>query len=97
MSHLSQLAFDANSNQLTDIVTLLFHNDNQRDFQLVRDTYVSCQHLMVRCEERHEQILELQNLVGSTVVAECVRLAHGLSLDVDDPVDVALAYREKMV
>ncbi|GKA65019.1 hypothetical protein Tco_0764726, partial [Tanacetum coccineum] len=117
MSHLSQLAFDANSNQLTDIVTLLFHNDNQRDFQLVRDTYVSCQHLMVRCEERHEQILELQNLVGSTVVAECVRsqlpvvleranifpkngidpskytitLAHGLSLDVDDPVDVALA------
>ncbi|GJS24319.1 phospholipase-like protein [Tanacetum coccineum] len=25
------------------------------------------------------------------------RLAHGLSLDVDDPVDVALAYREKMV
>ncbi|GJY59132.1 hypothetical protein Tco_0459024 [Tanacetum coccineum] len=116
--------------------------------ELVRDTYVSCQHLMVRCEERHEQILELQNLVGSTVVAECVRLlqkfqqddlessrgmmrlicetqlkvqlpvvleranifqkngidpskytitlAHGLSLDVDDPVDVALAYREKM-
>ncbi|GJZ94104.1 hypothetical protein Tco_0666307 [Tanacetum coccineum] len=149
MSHLSQLAFDANSNQLTDIVTLLFHNDNQRDFQLVRDTYVSCQQLMVRCEERHEQILELQNLVGSTVVAESVRLlqkfqqddlessrgmmrlicetqlkvqlpvvlervdifqkngidpskytitlAHGLSLDVDDPVDVALAYREKMV
>ncbi|GKE33795.1 hypothetical protein Tco_1453117, partial [Tanacetum coccineum] len=146
MSHLSQLAFDANSNQLTDILTLLFHNDNQRDFQLVRDTYVSCQHLMVRYEERHEQILELQNLVGSTVVAEYVRflqkfqqddlessrgmmrlicetqlklpivlerantfqkngidpskysitLAHGLSLDVDDPVDVALAYREKM-
>ncbi|GJW70731.1 hypothetical protein Tco_0127648 [Tanacetum coccineum] len=81
MSHLSQLAFDANSNQLTDIVTLLFHNDNQRDFQLVRDTYVSCQHLMVRCEERHEQILELQNLVGSTVVAECVRLLQKFQQD----------------
>ncbi|GJT49081.1 retrovirus-related pol polyprotein from transposon TNT 1-94 [Tanacetum coccineum] len=26
-----------------------------------------------------------------------ITLAHGLSLDVDDPVDVALAYREKMV
>ncbi|GJZ53362.1 reverse transcriptase domain-containing protein [Tanacetum coccineum] len=74
-----------------------------------------------RCEERHEEILELQNLVGSTVVAEYVQLpvvleranifqkngidpskytitlAHGLPLDVDDPVDVALAYREKMV
>nr|GEU51637.1 phospholipase-like protein [Tanacetum cinerariifolium] len=57
-----------------DIVTLLFHNDNQRDFQLVRDTYVSCQQLMVRCEERHAQILELQNLVGSTVVTESVQL-----------------------
>ncbi|GJT62551.1 hypothetical protein Tco_1006084 [Tanacetum coccineum] len=51
------------------------------DFQLVRDTYVSCQHLMVRCEERHEQILELQNLVGSTVVAECVRLLQKFQQD----------------
>ncbi|GJZ04318.1 phospholipase-like protein [Tanacetum coccineum] len=48
-------------------------------------------------QERHEQIFELQSLVGSNVAAESVRLAHGLSLDVDDPVDVALAYREKMV
>ncbi|GJY99509.1 hypothetical protein Tco_0516939 [Tanacetum coccineum] len=99
--------------------------------------------------EWHEQIVELQTLVGSNVAAEAVRLlmelqddelekyrgmmklisktqlkvqlpvvldhasvfkkngidpsnytitlAHGLSLDVDDPVDVALAYREKMV
>ncbi|GKC22822.1 hypothetical protein Tco_1024972 [Tanacetum coccineum] len=149
MSHLSQLAADANSIQLTDIMALLFHNDNQRDCQLVWETYVSCQQLMVRCQERHEQILELQSLVGSNVAAESVRLlkefqyddlestrgmmrlicetqlkvqlpvvleranvfqkkgidpskytitlAHGLSLDVDDPVDVALAYREKMV
>ncbi|GJU59866.1 hypothetical protein Tco_1237632 [Tanacetum coccineum] len=117
--------------------------------ELVRDTYVSCQHLMVRCEERHEQILELQNLVGSTVVAECVRLlqkfqqddlessrgmmrlicetqlkvqlpvvleranifqkngidpskytitlVHGLSLDVDDPIDVALAREDGLI
>nr|GEV68889.1 hypothetical protein [Tanacetum cinerariifolium] len=47
-------------------------------------------------EERFEQILELQSLAGSNVAAESVRLVHGLSLDVDDPIDVALAYREKM-
>ncbi|GKF46086.1 hypothetical protein Tco_0135888, partial [Tanacetum coccineum] len=29
MSHLSQLAADANSIQLTNIMALLFHNDNQ--------------------------------------------------------------------
>ena len=81
MSHLSQLAIDANSNQLTDIVTLLFHNDNQRDFQLVRDTYVCCQHLMLRCEERHEQILELQNLVWSTVASESIILLQKCQQD----------------
>ncbi|GKF89431.1 hypothetical protein Tco_0263394, partial [Tanacetum coccineum] len=32
-------------------------------------------------EERHEQILELQNLVGSTVVAECVRLLQKFQQD----------------
>ncbi|GJV28214.1 hypothetical protein Tco_1384662 [Tanacetum coccineum] len=103
---------------------------------------------MVGCQERHEQILKLQSLLGSNVAAESVRLlkefqydnlestrgmmrliyetqlkvqlpivrectnvfqkkgidtskytitlAHRLSLDVDDPVAVALAYREKM-
>ncbi|GKB05815.1 putative reverse transcriptase domain-containing protein, partial [Tanacetum coccineum] len=49
--------------------------------QLVMDTYVSCQHLIVRCEERHEQILKLQNLVGSTVVAESVRLLQKFQQD----------------
>ncbi|GKA13196.1 hypothetical protein Tco_0692842 [Tanacetum coccineum] len=108
MAHLSQLALDANSNQLTNTMDLL---------------------------ERHEQIVELQRLVGSNIAAESVRLlkefqdddpettrgmmrlicntqlkvlkkisfiallrrqlAHGLSLDVDDPVDVA--YHEKTV
>nr|GEW72743.1 F-box domain-containing protein [Tanacetum cinerariifolium] len=49
--------------------------------KLVRDTYVSCQHLMVRCEERHEQILKLQNLVGSTIVVESVRLLQKFQQD----------------
>ncbi|GKC45922.1 hypothetical protein Tco_1063644, partial [Tanacetum coccineum] len=46
----------------------------ERDFQLVRDTYVMCQQLIVRCQERREQIAELQRLVGSNVAAESVRL-----------------------
>ncbi|GJX96709.1 hypothetical protein Tco_0352507 [Tanacetum coccineum] len=45
-----------------------------RGCQLVRETYVSCQQLMVQCQERHEKILELQSLVGSNVAAESVRL-----------------------
>ncbi|GJS10946.1 phospholipase-like protein, partial [Tanacetum coccineum] len=38
-------------------------------------------------------------IYGDCGVWVCIflyRLAHGLSLDVEDPVDVALAYREKM-
>ncbi|GJT41816.1 hypothetical protein Tco_0941681 [Tanacetum coccineum] len=148
MAHLSQLALAANSIQLTVMMALLFENDNERDFKLVRETYVMCQELTVRCQERREKIVEMQRLIRSNVAAESVRLlrelqddefekargmmklisethlkvqlpvvldranvfekngidpsdytitlAHGLSLDVDDPVDVALAYREKM-
>nr|GEW13460.1 F-box domain-containing protein [Tanacetum cinerariifolium] len=173
--------FSSMTSDLCDLLNSMFADliepaDPDEDIaQLVRDTYVSCQHLMVRCEERHEQILKLQNLVGSTIVVESVRLlqkflqddlessrgmmrliretqikvqllvvleranifqkngidpskytitfrlddnvpkqegvfgdydvwvyillyrlAHGLSLDVDDHVDVALTYREKM-
>ncbi|GKD96447.1 hypothetical protein Tco_1380344, partial [Tanacetum coccineum] len=33
---------------------------------------------------------------GIDPIKYTITLAHGLSLDVDDPVDVALAYREKM-
>ncbi|GKC74587.1 hypothetical protein Tco_1120470, partial [Tanacetum coccineum] len=41
---------------------------------------------------------QLKVLKKISFVAKLRRqLAHGLSLDVDDPVDVALAYREKMV
>nr|GEV67611.1 phospholipase-like protein [Tanacetum cinerariifolium] len=39
-------------------------------------------------------------IYGDCGVWVCIllyRLAHGFSLDVDDPVDIALAYREKMV
>ncbi|GJU05467.1 phospholipase-like protein [Tanacetum coccineum] len=39
-------------------------------------------------------------IYGDCGVWVCIflyRLAHGLSLDVEDPIDVALAYREKMV
>nr|GEZ94684.1 phospholipase-like protein [Tanacetum cinerariifolium] len=81
MFHLSQLAADANSIQLTYIIALLFHNDNQRDCQLVWETYVSCQQLMVRCQERHEQILELQSLVRSNDAAESVRLLKEFQYD----------------
>nr|GEX22851.1 phospholipase-like protein [Tanacetum cinerariifolium] len=38
-------------------------------------------HLTVRCEERHEQILELKILVGSIVVAESVRLLQKFQQD----------------
>nr|GEV32572.1 phospholipase-like protein [Tanacetum cinerariifolium] len=51
------------------------------DFHLVTDTYVTCQQLTVRCQERREQIVELQTLVGSNVAAEAVRLLRELQDD----------------
>ncbi|GJX65155.1 hypothetical protein Tco_0299498 [Tanacetum coccineum] len=96
MSHLSQLAAYENSIQLTDIMDFLFHNDNQRDCQLVRETYVSCQQLMVHLLIVLECASVFQKK-GIDPSKYTITLSHGLLLDVDDPVNVALAYREKMV
>ncbi|GJV84313.1 hypothetical protein Tco_1524211 [Tanacetum coccineum] len=48
------------------------------DFKLARETYVMCQELTVQCQERHEQIIEMQRLIGSNVTAESVRLLREL-------------------
>ncbi|GJW40988.1 phospholipase-like protein [Tanacetum coccineum] len=177
MYHLTRLANSANSVLVKDMMIKLFEIDNERDFRAVRDTYASCQVLNVRCQERREQMIEMQpflhlstvlaesynllkelqdyelekcrdlmksisetqlkerlpGILGATKVFEkkgidptdysirfkladpvpkqggifgdcgvwvCIflyRLAHGISLDVEDPIDVALAYREKIV
>ncbi|GJX84508.1 hypothetical protein Tco_0335282 [Tanacetum coccineum] len=181
MSHLTRLANSANSVLVKDMMIKLFEIDNERDFRVVRETYASCQVLNLRCQERREQMIEMQPFLHlSPVLAEsynllkelqdyelekcrdlmksisetqlkvlkkisfmaklrrakafdkkgidptdyCIRfkladnvakhggifgdcgvwvciflyrLVHGLSLDVEDPFDVALTYREKMV
>ncbi|GKA73090.1 phospholipase-like protein [Tanacetum coccineum] len=176
MSQLAHLTNSTNSVLVKDMMVKLFEVDNKRDFRIVRESYAMCQALNVRCEERREQMIKMQNFLHvSTVLAEsynllkelqvyelekckelmksisetqlkerlpvilegvkvfdkkginqsdyCIRfkladsvpkqggifgdcgvwvciflycLSHGLSLDVEDPVDVALTYREKM-
>ncbi|GKA73181.1 hypothetical protein Tco_0779397 [Tanacetum coccineum] len=81
MAHISQLAYTANSIQVTDMMALLFENDNERDFKLVKETYVMCQELTIHCQERHEQIMELQRLIVSTVAVESLRLLRELQDD----------------
>ncbi|GJR24953.1 phospholipase-like protein [Tanacetum coccineum] len=169
---LNRLAISGNSCLVKDVMVKLFEIDNETDFRIVRKTYAMCQELNVHCQERQEQMMEMQSFLHVlTVLAEsynllkelydyelekwcpsgelamerlpvilegakvfdkkiihpsdyiisfkladnvpkhgdifgdcgvwvCVflyRLTHGLSLDVEDPVDVALAYCEKMV
>ncbi|GJZ13174.1 F-box domain containing protein [Tanacetum coccineum] len=160
MSQLARLANFANFVLVKDMMVKLFEVDNERDFRIVRETYAMCQALNVHCEERREQIIEMElmksisetqlkvlkktsfiaklrqrlpvilegakvfdkkginqsdycirfklgdsvpkhgGIFGDCGVWVCIflyRLSHGLSLDVEDPVDVALAYRKKMV
>ncbi|GJX77976.1 hypothetical protein Tco_0324787 [Tanacetum coccineum] len=142
MAHLSQLALAANSIQLTDMMALLFENDNERDFKLLRelrdDELEKARGMMKLISETQLKLLgfacllfcffclgnhplyvkfrscyvflslkvELPVVLHRANVFETngidlsdytITLAHGVSLDVDDPVDVALAYREKMV
>ncbi|GJS58841.1 reverse transcriptase domain-containing protein [Tanacetum coccineum] len=57
----------------------LFEIDNERDFRAVRDTYASCQVLNLRCQERREQMIEMQPFLHlSTVLAESYNLLKEL-------------------
>ncbi|GJR84325.1 hypothetical protein Tco_0155110 [Tanacetum coccineum] len=60
MSQLARLANFAKSILMKDMMVKLFEVDNERDFRIVRETYAMCQALNVRCEERREQIIEME-------------------------------------
>ncbi|GKC63158.1 hypothetical protein Tco_1095756, partial [Tanacetum coccineum] len=79
MSQLSRLATSANSILVKDMMVQLFKTDNERDFKLVRETYVMCQELNVRCQERREKMMEMQRLLSRfNVVVESFKLLKEL-------------------
>ncbi|GJS94443.1 hypothetical protein Tco_0801411 [Tanacetum coccineum] len=66
----------------------------------VKDTFLKMKLSLKSTEVQLPVVLERANVFqkkGIDTSKYSITLAHGLSLDVDDPVDVALAYREKMV
>nr|GEX96646.1 hypothetical protein [Tanacetum cinerariifolium] len=57
----------------------LFEIDNERDFRIVSETYVSCQEFNVRCKERREQMIEMQPFLHVlTVLADSYNLLKEL-------------------
>ncbi|GKB83233.1 hypothetical protein Tco_0950128, partial [Tanacetum coccineum] len=79
MSHLTRLANSANSVLVKDMMIKLFEIDNERDFRVVRETYVTCQEFNVRCQERREQMIEMQPFLHvSTVLADSYNLLKEL-------------------
>ncbi|GKD07025.1 hypothetical protein Tco_1186710 [Tanacetum coccineum] len=82
MSQLSCLTSSTNSIQVKDMMVQLFKTDNERHCKLVRETYVMCQELIVHCQERQEQLMEMQRfLSGSNVVFEYFNLLKDLQDD----------------
>ncbi|GJZ81580.1 phospholipase-like protein [Tanacetum coccineum] len=79
MSHLTRLANSANSVLVKDMMIKLFEIDNERDFRVVRETYVTCQEFNVHCQERREQMIEMQPFLHvSTVFANSYNLLKEL-------------------
>ncbi|GJZ67847.1 hypothetical protein Tco_0631087 [Tanacetum coccineum] len=79
MSLLNRLTIFANSLLVKDMMIKLFEIDNERDFRTVRETYAMCQQLIVRCQERREQMLETQIFLHvSIVLAESYKLLKEL-------------------
>ncbi|GKD28247.1 hypothetical protein Tco_1239025 [Tanacetum coccineum] len=79
MSHLTRLANSANSVLVKDMMIKLFEIDNERYFKVVRETYVTCQEFNVCCQERREQMIEMQPFLHvSTVLADSYNLLKAL-------------------
>ncbi|GJS06735.1 hypothetical protein Tco_0363531 [Tanacetum coccineum] len=79
MPHLTRLANSANSVLVKDMMIKLFEIDNERDFRVVSETYVTCQEFNVRCQERREQMIEMQPFLHvSTVLADSYNLLKEL-------------------
>nr|GEX16355.1 hypothetical protein [Tanacetum cinerariifolium] len=79
MSHLTRLANFANSLLMKDMMIKLFEIDNEMDFRVVRETYVTCQEFNVRCQERREQMIDMQPFLHvSTVLADSYNLLKEL-------------------
>ncbi|GKA23544.1 phospholipase-like protein [Tanacetum coccineum] len=73
------IATYANSGDDKEMMIKLFEIDNERDFRAVRDTYASCQVLNLRCQERREQMIEMQPFLHlSPVLAESYNLLKEL-------------------
>ncbi|GKF26879.1 hypothetical protein Tco_0082773 [Tanacetum coccineum] len=79
MPQLNRLAISENSLLVKDTMVKLFEIDNERDFRIVRETYAMSQELNVRCQERQEQIMEMQSFLHvSTILAESYNLLKEL-------------------
>ncbi|GJS89555.1 hypothetical protein Tco_0772191 [Tanacetum coccineum] len=64
MSHLIRLANSANSILVKDMMIKLFEINNERDFRVVRETYVTCQEFndyeLEKCRELMKSISDTQ-------------------------------------
>ncbi|GJU55535.1 hypothetical protein Tco_1229249 [Tanacetum coccineum] len=108
MSHLTRLEISANSLLVKDMMIKLFEIDNERDFRVVKGNLcakafdkkgIDPTDYCIRFK-LVDSVAKHGGIFGDCGVWVCIflyRLVHGLSLDVEDPFDVALAYREKMV
>nr|GEX65510.1 hypothetical protein [Tanacetum cinerariifolium] len=75
MSHLTRLANSANFVLVKDMMIKLFEIDNERNFKVVKETYLTCQEFNVSCQERREQMIEVQPFLHvSTVLADSYNL-----------------------
>nr|GEU65754.1 hypothetical protein [Tanacetum cinerariifolium] len=79
MSHLTRLANSANSILVKDMMIKLFEIDNERDFRVFREPYITCQEFNIRFQERREQIIEMQPFLHvSTILAGSYNLLKEL-------------------
>ncbi|GKA89795.1 hypothetical protein Tco_0811607, partial [Tanacetum coccineum] len=79
MANLLELSTIAKSNELKDMMVVLFESENQKDFILANNMDIVAETLVTRVRERSQLISELDNCLGSIVSFESVKLLREIN------------------
>ncbi|GJW07730.1 hypothetical protein Tco_1570153 [Tanacetum coccineum] len=79
MANLLELSTTAKSNELKDMMVVLFESKNQKDFILANNMNIVAETLVTCVRERNQLIGELDNCLGSTVAFESAKLLREIN------------------
>nr|GEU71811.1 phospholipase-like protein [Tanacetum cinerariifolium] len=79
MANLLEISTIARSNDLKDMMVVLFESENEKDFILANNRNIAAETLVIRVKERTQLIGELDNRLGSIIAFESAKFLREIN------------------